>query len=371
MYMKNMGHLVRVSVIYGAVIVILGLIAGCGEESSNSPPVINSFEASSTDVVTNSEVILTVSATDDDGDDLTYTYQSTGGTISGTGNVVTWIAPATAGNYTITVDISDGELNVQDIVTITVVTPETPPVSLEGMVFIPAGEFEMGDSLDRITWALPVHTVYLDAFYMDIYEVTNAQYQKFMEATGRAAHRHLSDPKYRAPEQPVVGVSWHDAVAYAEWAGKQLPTEAQWEKAARGGLAGKRYSWGDEAPDAGGIYRANYDQDDYAADGYYYTAPVGSFAPNGYGLYDMAGNVWEWCADWYLGYYYEYSPYYNPLGPNGGTYRVVRGGAWRNDTDMWMWPWGSDTDMLRVADRNYGSPATTPYRVGLRCIFQY
>jgi len=113
MHMENMEHLIGFSIIYGTVIVILGLIAGCGEESSNSPPVIDSFEASSTDVVTNSEVTLRVFAADADGDELTYTYQSIGGTISGTGNVVIWIAPATAGDYTITVDISDGELNAE------------------------------------------------------------------------------------------------------------------------------------------------------------------------------------------------------------------------------------------------------------------
>ena len=365
MGMKNMGHLIRFGVIYGAVIVILSLIAGCGEESSNSPPVIDSFEASSTDVVTNSEVILTVSATDDDGDDLTYTYQSTGGTISGTGNVVTWIAPATAGNYTITVDISDGELNVQDIVTITVVTPETPPVSLEGMVFIPAGEFEMGDSLDRITWALPVHTVYLDAFYMDIYEVTNAQYQKFMEATGRAAHRHLSDPKYRAPEQPVVGVNWHDAVAYAKWAGKRLPTEAEWEKAARGGLVGKRFPWGNRDPDGSQCNFADMnldyiESDNSVDDGFAFTAPVGRYLPNGYGLYDIAGNVWEWCADWYDENYYANSPTNNPLGPDSGTVRVVRGGSF-----------ATPTHILRVALRSAHDPAyAEDGGIGFRCVFQ-
>ena len=208
---------------YSIVVVILGLLIGCGEEGqSNNPPVINSFTASSTEVVTEAEVELIVLATDPDGDGLTYTYQITGGTITGTGNTVTWVAPGSAwdqpSHYIITVDVSDGELNTQDLVTITVVTPESP----EGMVLIPAGKFQMGDSLDGISRALPVHTVYLDAFYMDIYEVTNAQYQKFMNATGRAAPDYWNYSRYNAPEHPVVGVSWHDAVAYAEWAGKRL-----------------------------------------------------------------------------------------------------------------------------------------------------
>lgn len=364
MYMKNMTRLVRFSVIYGAVIVILGLIAGCGEESSNSPPVIDSFEASFTDVVTNSEVILTVSATDDDGDELTYTYRSTGGTISGTGSVVIWIAPATAGNYTITVDISDGELNAENLITITVVEEEVlveeDLVEKETMVLIPADEFEMGDHHGvGFDDEQPVHTVYLDAFYIDKYEVTNAQYRKFMDATGHSAPGYWNDALVNAPKQPVVGLSWHDAVAYAEWEGKRLPTEAEWEKAARGGLVGKRYPWGDEAPDAGGVYRANYDPGGFDEDGYFYTSPVGSFAPNGYGLYDMAGNVWEWCADWRDGGYYANSPYNNPLGPDSGSFRVLRGGSWLYGPGR-----------LRVADRDDYSPSLTDINIGFRCVSQ-
>ena len=285
---------------YGIVVAILGLLVGCGED--NSPPVINSFTASATEVVINAEVELVVLATDHDGDELIYTYQTTGGTIAGTGDTVTWVSPETAGSYIITVDVTDGELNVQDLVTIVVVQPEpavvTPPVSLEGMVLIPAGEFEMGDHFgDHFNegWdeELPVHTVYLDAFYMDVYEVTNAQYQEFVEATGHRAPEYWNNSDFNAPYQPVVGVTWFDAVAYAEWAGKRLPTEAEWEKATRGGLVGKRYPWGDEAP---GIYRANYFAGgNGVADGYEYTAPVGSFAPNGYWLRSEERRVGKEC----------------------------------------------------------------------------
>ncbi len=225
------------------------------------------------------------------------------------------------------------------------------------MVLIPAGEFRMGDHFNEgNSDERPVHTIYLDAFYIDIYEVTNAQYQKFMDTTGHAEPRDWNDAKYNSPEQPVVGVSWHDAVAYAEWAGERLPTDAEWEKAARGGLVGKRYPLGDEAPDAGRVYRANGSG---AADGYAYTAPVGSFAPNGYGLYDMAGNVWEWCTDWYDSGYYANSPPNKPLGPDSGSGRVLRGGSWGNG------PYG-----LRVANRHNLTPTVPHNRVGFRCISQ-
>ena len=348
-----MGRIIR----YGIVIVILGLVVGCGEEKepTNNPPVINSFTASSTEVDTSAEVELVVLATDPDGDDLTYVYENTGGTVTGTDNMVTWVAPEASGNYVITVDVSDGELNTQDLITITVVLPDTP------IVLIPAGEFEMGDHFNESgVDERPVHTVYLDAFYMDIYEVTNAQYQKFMDATGHGAPNLWYDSRFNKPEQPVVGASWHDAVAYAEWAGKRLPTEAQWEKAARGGLVGKRYPWGDEAPDTDGVYRASYYiGDSGAADGYEYTAPVGSFAPNSYGLYDMAGNVWEWCADWYSKSYYANSPSNNPLGPDSGAWRVLRGGSWVPHPGL-----------LRVAYRGAHDPPDLYDHVGFRCVSQ-
>ena len=253
-----------------------------------------------------------------------------------------------------------GEEEEPLLVTIVVEPPEAP----EGMVLIPAGEFTMGDHFNEgDRRELPVHTVYLDAFYMDIYEVTNAQYQTFMDAKGRGKPRYWNDSRFNAPDQPVVGVRWlFDAVAYASWAGKRLPTEAEWEKAARGGLVGKRYPWGDEAPDAGGLYRANYDPGNNAADGYERAAPVGSFAPNGYGLYDMAGNVWEWCNDYYGTSYYANSPYSNPFGPVGmdfGAWRVLRGGSWNNN----LYP-------LRAAGRN-GSvpdPSIASDHVGFRCV---
>jgi len=217
------------------------------------------------------------------------------------------------------------------------------------MVLIPAGEFQMGSN--DYDDEKPVHTVYLDAFYMDAYEVTNAQYKKFMDATGHRAPEYWNDPKYNAPNQPVGGVSWYDAKAYADWAGERLPTEAEWEKAARGGLVGKKYPWGDTL---------THDEANYFGTGgkdmWEYASPVGSFAPNGYGLYDMVGNVWEWCADWYGSAYYAMSPGRNPRGPSSGSSRVLRGGSWSVV--------GSSR---RVATRDSSDPTYTSSAVGFRC----
>jgi len=219
------------------------------------------------------------------------------------------------------------------------------------MVLIQAGEFQMGSN-DGYDDEKPVHTVYLDAFYMDKYEVTNAQYKEFMDATDQKAPAYWSDSRDNAPNQPVVGVTWHDADAYAKWAGKRLPTEAEWEKAARGGLAGKRYPWGDGISHDNANYTGTDGKDKWEG-----TSPVGSFPPNGYGLYDMSGNVWEWCADWYGSY--PNSRQNNPTGPSSGESRVLRGGLWR-----------SSAYFLRVANRGSNGPDGTTDSVGFRCVSQ-
>ncbi|MDI6694395.1 MAG: SUMF1/EgtB/PvdO family nonheme iron enzyme [Anaerolineales bacterium] len=227
------------------------------------------------------------------------------------------------------------------------------------MALIPAGEFQMGgnadDSLaecrkfrsdcqrDWFTDEEPVHGVYLDAFYMDIYEVTNALFAEFLNARGnqkeggatwldagdedarihRAGGRWQADAGYE--DHPAVGVTWYGARAFCEWRGARLPTEAEWEKAARGGVTGANYPWGDEAPvcEKGAQNGAQFG----ACDGE--TVAVGSFAANGYGLFDMAGNVWEWVWDWYAADYYGGPRLPNPRGPDSGEGRVVRGGSWR------------------------------------------
>lgn len=249
--------------------------------------------------------------------------------------------------------------------------PPPEPTEEAPMVLIPAGEFYMG--IDRseipelVNWAkgydqsvvaswfedeTPRHKVYLDAYYIDVYEVTNEMYAKFLKATNRKPPKYWDDPRFNDPKQPVVGVTWEDAKAYCEWAGKRLPTEAEWEKAARGGLIGKRFPWGDEASHD----YANY-YGTVGADVWGYSAPVGKFAPNGYGLYDMAGNVFEWCADWYDKDYYSKSPTNNPQGPPSGKTRVVRGGGY-----------GYPANFLRVSDR-FGSyfPSNAYPFVGFRC----
>jgi len=220
------------------------------------------------------------------------------------------------------------------------------------MALIPAGEFQMGDSSgEGEADESPVHIVYLDAFYIDKYEVTNALYKKFIEATGRRTPGYWTNPSYNQPDQPVVGVDWNDAVAYAIWAGKRLPTEAEWEKAARGGLVGKRYPWGNDISHNDANYGGTS-----GADIWDDSAPVGKFPPNGYGLYDMAGNIWEWVADWYLGNYYSISPQKNPKGPDTGSRRVMRGGAW-----------GANPYFLRCATRFYDEPTLTLGSLGFRC----
>jgi len=244
------------------------------------------------------------------------------------------------------------------------------------MVRIPAGFFVMG-SPDLGEAEKPAHRVYLDEYYIGLFEVTNAQYKTFCHATGYSYPVVTWEPDgettasdlINKPNFPVVGINWEDAVAYCRWlsetTGKQyrLPTEAEWEKAARGGLEGKKYPWGDEAPEAGGRYRANVGSEAdnnrlRKRDGFLYTAPVGSFPPNGYGLYDVAGNVWEWCADIYDENYYCYSPEMNPLGPASGQKRVLRGGSW----------WGGPS-RLPCAARLWNYPfiryASTGFRVAM------
>ncbi|MDP6599640.1 MAG: SUMF1/EgtB/PvdO family nonheme iron enzyme, partial [Candidatus Poribacteria bacterium] len=236
------------------------------------------------------------------------------------------------------------------------------------MVMIPGGTFEMGDSKngpeDFMKPSQPVHTVTLDAFYMDKCEVTNTQYREFMEATGHRQPAYWNDPLINQPNQPVVGVGWVDAAAYANWVGKRLPTEAEWEYAARGGLAGKRYVWGDGNIDGKQCNFADKNApndftwaDRTVDDGYQYTALVGSYSANGYGLHDMAGNVWEWCADWYDENYYGNSPAKNPMGPDTGFNRVLRGGSWIHNIVP-----------LRVAIRDHDAPNNASAYIGFRCV---
>ena len=257
--------------------------------------------------------------------------------------------------------------------------PNGSTIVPKGMVLIPAGEFQMGSTDPEAQKdEQPVHTVYVDAFFMDEHEVTNLEYQEFVLANPQwqreQIHSKFHDgdylklwrgirgndyPKGKA-DHPVVYVSWYAAIAYADWVGKRLPTEAEWEYAARGGLAGQKYPWRGDVIDLG---KANYGKN--VGD----TTPVGRYPANGYGLYDMAGNVWEWCLDEYNRDFYFTSPRKNPLfGANSVDWiisnftsvkenRVLRGGSW-----------SINPEALRVADRNRKPPTSSAYNsYGFRC----
>ncbi|HEV7962822.1 MAG TPA: formylglycine-generating enzyme family protein [Actinoplanes sp.] len=237
--------------------------------------------------------------------------------------------------------------------------------------FVPAQTFAMGDAQGdgvRPDGETPVHDVTLSAYEIDALTVTVADFRVFVsdagyrteaEVLGWSAVFHLAvadrgkvigsmagtpwwlgvsgadwahpgGPSSTAvPDHPVVHVSWNDAQAYCSWAGRRLPTEAEWECAARGGLPSRRYPWGDELPDqwACNIWQGDFPLTNSVADGWLTTAPARSYEPNGYGLYQPIGNVWEWCADWFAPNYYERSPVDSPQGPPLGAARVIRGGS--------------------------------------------
>ncbi len=277
------------------------------------------------------------------------------------------------------------------------------------MVLIPAGEFRMGSNVDAIYYNIngivlkkhssekPIHPVYVDAFYMDEYEVTNALYKKFVDANPRWGKDRIESryhdggylkdwsgneyPSGKA-DHPVASVSWYAANAYAKWVGKRLPRETEWERAARGGLKDKKYPWGDNISEwlgirfptedewkksKSGLAGKKYPWGDNLNDANYMgtggkdkwsgTSPVGSFLPNNYGLYDMAGNVFEWCEDWYGDY--SSSRQNNPTGLNSGTRRVVRGGSWC-----------ANAFTLRCAYRYGGLTRYTYNDLGFRCVAQ-
>jgi formylglycine-generating enzyme len=209
----------------------------------------------------------------------------------------------------------------------------------------------------------PQHKVHLSAFYITDKEITNAQYGQFLTATGHATPLYWLDKNLNAPDQPVVGVTWQDALDFAKWLSHvtgeeyRLPTEAQWEAASRGGLTGQPFPWGDQPPENGQRFLANYNPNPYDRDGFRFSAPVGSFPPNGYGLFDMAGNVAEWCWDWYDPTYYATSQYKDPIGPPSGRYRVIRGGSWYTLARE-----------LRCAARQFFRPSRADGFIGFRLV---
>ena len=191
------------------------------------------------------------------------------------------------------------------------------------IIQIPEGKFFMG-SENGTANAIPIRNVWLDSYSVAKHPVTNREYAIFVKMLGHSEPPFWREPKFRDPDQPVVGISWYDAVAYCDWlsglTGKnyRLPTEAEREKAARGGLVNSVYPWGNNLPA------------DHLGGRNALLLPVGTEGPNGYGLYNMSEGVHEWCADWYSRVYYEDSPNRNPIGPQYGHRRVARGGSWRH-----------------------------------------
>jgi formylglycine-generating enzyme required for sulfatase activity len=222
--------------------------------------------------------------------------------------------------------------------------------SPKNMVLIPSGEFVMGKNTPNPTDWQPEHMVAIDSFYLDSYEVTNRQYAEYCQATKHAFPEFWGMKEFKCspefPDHPVVGVSWFDAENYAKWVGKRLPTEAEWEYASRGGLAGKNFHTDDQIDST----KANF------AKKYKGTLRVGTFAPNAFGLYDMPGNVWEWTSDNYADDYYRISEPFNPKGPKNGRFKVIRGGSWH-----------SGAMCVQNYFRNGLSPSWVDFGVGFRC----
>ena len=266
-------------------------------------------------------------------------------------------------------------ISVAFLITRFVMIPPPEPI-LPGpeMAMIPAGEFQMGSNdTEADDDEQPVRMIYLDTFYIDRYEVTNAQYKQFVDANPlwqkdripSEYHdgdylKHWEGNNYPESKEnhPVVYISWYAAMAYAEWAGKRLPTEAEWEKAARGGLVEKAYPWGNSIDPSKANYSAEIED----------TTSVGNYSANAYGLYDMAGNAWEWCLDLYETDFYDRSPLRNPVAGESLTKitetfravhspRVLRGGYWNNPPVF-----------VRVADRYKQYPGSTHRGSGFRCV---
>jgi len=232
-----------------------------------------------------------------------------------------------------------------------------------GTIMVPAGKFEMGShkSLMELNPTEifhsdrhmlgpedPAHEVILDAYLIEMYEVTNGDYKKYLKLTGSKKPPYWDDPGFNGPAQPVVGVSWKSAQKYCHWKKMRLPTEAEWEKAARGKRPVK-YPWGNEAP---GPSRLNYNNLIKKP------ADVGSYlsGKSDYGVYDMSGNVSEWVFDWHDPEYYLFSPMENPTGPKKGQYKVIRGGNWR-----------SGAEDVRLTYRNATVPKIRNTTIGFRC----
>ena len=287
-------------------------------------------------------------------------------------------------------------------------TPAPVAGSTESMALLPGGEFLMGTD-GREGYPAdgegPVRRVRLNPFWIDTLVVSNARFAEFVAATGYVTEaerfgwsfvfagllpddfpatravaaapwwrqvegadwRHPEGPRSSLadrPDHPVVHVSWNDAAAYCGWMGKRLPTEAEWEYAARGGLEQRRYPWGDELTPNGehrmNVWQGTFPSHNALEDGYLGTAPVEAFPPNGYGLYNMTGNVWEWCADWFSVDFHVRGPRDNPGGPPSGQQKVMRGGSYLCHRSYCF--------RYRVAARSANTADSSTGNLGFRCV---
>ena len=369
-------------------------------------PVVTNVQASQIPGTKNIQITYNVSDADGDlqtiavqvsGDaGLTYTIPATAlsghvgaGVAPGTGRTILWNAGVDwNGQY---VPLAKVRITAHDGT-----TPPPPP----GMVYIPAGVFQMGDNLDGNTNALPLHNVTLDAFFMDRTEVAKEQWQAVQTWSVGNGYS-ISGGSFKAPGHPVQSTHWYEVVkwcnarsekegltpcyytdtaqtlvyrtgitditnAMVKWnaSGYRLPTEAEWEKAARGSALGQRYPWGDTVNGS----QANYSGSGHPFNTVPLTTPVGYYngsqvpagvdMANGYGLYDMAGNVWEWCWDWYGGTYYaDPTANNNPHGPTTGSFRMLRGGSW-----------GDVANSMHCAFRTFTQPGNSSSNFGFRCV---
>ena len=230
----------------------------------------------------------------------------------------------------------------------------------ENMQYIPAGEYNIGDPFkEGDKDEQPVKGVFIDAFYMDTHEVTVGQYKNFLSETNHTKPNWAKIRQYSSTDQhPILYITWHDAMAYAKWEEKRLPTEAEWEYAARGGITNRRYPWGNDITTKYVNYKRQIGK----------TVKVGSYPPNSYGLHDISGNVAEWCLDGYDQNFYIRLPRKNPFADgniqnviqrmdNIRTFRIIRGGSWHGDEND-----------LRVANRNYRAPSDANRYFGFRCV---
>ena len=249
------------------------------------------------------------------------------------------------------------------------IIPGSDPVLEPDLIRIPESCFVMGSDKGQ-DCERPIHQVRVDSFVLAATQVTNEEYGQFLRATSNPRPPFWADPNFNHPRQPVTGVSWHEATSYCEWLIAQtgrhfrLPTEAEWECAARGGLVQKRFAWGDELTPSGkhmcNIWQGKFPMHDTGEDGYIGTAPAKSFLANGYGLYNVAGNIWEWCHDWFSPTYHATAPRTDPVGPSGGGSKVVRGGSYLCHH--------SYCNRYRVGARTANTPDSSTGNTGFRCV---